>query len=119
VAEFLGETNLLEGRANGSGVSTDAGSFQTSGTSPLVEGVAVLLSIRPEAWRLDSSRAALNSFPGRIRETVYLGEMARHRFALETGRELTVFELNPRPRTQDALFYATVDPADVIPILEP
>ena len=29
---------------------------------------------------------AVNSFPGRIVETVYLGEMARHRFALRFGR---------------------------------
>jgi hypothetical protein len=43
--------------------------------------------------------------------------MARHRFALDSGREIIVFELNPRPRDGGALF-ATVDPADVVPIIQ-
>jgi hypothetical protein len=77
-----------------------------------------LVSVRPEAWRLGTRREAINSFPGRIVETVYLGEMARHRFALETGRELIVFELNPRPREGAGPLYATADPADVVPIIE-
>jgi len=117
VAEFLGETNLMEGRANGTAVLTDAGAFQTAAASVAVG--PVLLSVRPEAWRIGLRREAINSFPGRIVETVYLGEMARHRFALETGRELIVFELNPRPRDVAGSLYATADPADVVPIIEP
>ena len=115
VAEFLGETNLLEGYAVGALVSTSAGRFETA-VSTVADG-AVLLSIRPEAWRLGPRQEAVNSFPGRIVESVYLGEMARHRFALESGTELIVFELNPRPRNGGGL-YATVDPADVVPIVE-
>ena len=64
------------------------------------------------------AREAVNSFPGRIVETVYLGEMARHRFALESGSEIIVFELNPQPPETTRL-HATVNPADVVPILEP
>jgi iron(III) transport system ATP-binding protein len=115
VAEFLGETNLLEGRAEGPSISTDAGQFKTATNGSLAAGQEVLLSIRPEAWRLGSHAEPVNSFPGRIVETVYLGEMARHRFALDSGREIIVFELNPRPRDTTPLF-ATADPSDVVPI---
>ncbi|MGA3170302.1 MAG: ABC transporter ATP-binding protein [Chthoniobacteraceae bacterium] len=114
VAEFLGETNLLEGQASGRTVSTAVGIFEAAAEA----AGPVLLSIRPEAWRLGSEPGPFNSLPGRIAETVYLGEMARHRLALESGRELIVYELNPRPR-DGATVYATVDPVDVIAILEP
>ena len=118
VAEFLGETNLLEGHADGAVIATAAGQFETASGASLPANDPVLLSIRPEAWRLGSRREAVNSFPGRIVESVYLGEMARHRFALESARELIIFELNPRLRDAGPL-YATVDSADVVPIVEP
>ena len=117
VAQFLGETNLLEGRPDGPLIATDAGPFQTA--SAPAPGAPVLLSIRPEAWRISATPGSVNSFPGRIVDTVYLGEMARHRFVLEAGRELVVFELNPRPRDPATRLFATVDPADVVPIAEP
>ncbi len=116
VAEFLGETNLMEGQADGKGISTAAGRFETA--AAFAATGPVLLSIRPEAWRLGSRAEAVNSFPGRIVESVYLGEIARHRFALQSGGEMIVFELNPRPRETGPL-YATVDPPDVVPIVEP
>jgi iron(III) transport system ATP-binding protein len=118
VAEFLGETNLIAGQADGTAVSTDAGRFETAAPIPSSANGSVLLSIRPEAWRLGRRAEAVNSFPGRIVESMYLGEMARHRFALEAGPELIVFELNPRPRDGSPLF-ATVDPEDVVAIFEP
>ncbi|HEX4085936.1 MAG TPA: ABC transporter ATP-binding protein [Chthoniobacteraceae bacterium] len=99
VAEFLGETNLLEGPP-----------FTVAGG---VTGEGALLSIRPEAWRLGDRQEAVNSFPGKIAETVYLGEMARHRFVMEAGKEIVIFELNPRSRGEGVL-YATVDPGDVV-----
>lgn len=113
VAEFLGETNLLEGRAGGAVVRTAVGEFETAAGVSSGGNGEVLLSIRPEAWRLGARREGGNSFAGRIVETVYLGEMARHRFALDAGRELIVYELNPRPREGSGLF-ATVDAEDVV-----
>jgi iron(III) transport system ATP-binding protein len=118
VAEFLGETNLLEGRSDAGAISTAAGPFHTASNGSSPADGAILLSIRPEAWRLVSDPQPVNSFPGRIIDTVYLGEMARHRFALDSGPQLIVYELNPRPRP-DALLYATADPADVVPIIDP
>ena len=115
VAEFLGETNFLEGRAEGSGIATAAGQFELAAS--IAPASAVLLSIRPEAWRLGPG-AAVNSFPARIAETVYLGEMARHRVTLDAGPEIIVYEMNPRPRDGSPL-HAVVDREDVIPILDP
>ena len=83
-----------------------------SAAGPAREGA--LLSVRPEAWRLGGQAQAVNSFPGRIVETVYLGEMARHRFAMDSGREIVIFELNPRPRAAGEALHATVDPDDVV-----
>ena len=116
VAEFLGETNLVEGHVDGSAIATKVGRFETTAT-PATNG-PVFLSIRPEAVRLVSNPDPVNSFPGRIVDSVYLGEMARLRFALDSGVEWIVFELNPRPLDAAAL-YATVSPADVVPIVEP
>jgi ABC-type Fe3+/spermidine/putrescine transport system ATPase subunit len=115
VAEFLGESNLLEGRVEGEGIATRAGLFR--GAAGFAAGAVVLLSIRPEAWRLGPLQAPVNSFPGRILETILLGEIARHRVALDSGVELLVFELNPRPRNATQI-YATVDREDVVAILE-
>ena len=115
VAEFLGETNLLEGQASGRTVTTPAGPLETSADLPA--GTA-LLSIRPEAWRLSATFAASNSLPGHVTETVFLGEMARHRFTAASGRDLIIYELNPRPRDPAAPVFAIADPADVVPILE-
>ena len=109
VAEFLGETNLLAGKGDGTGVVSEVGWIDTGVRVPAGE---VLISIRPEAWRLGTGAGVVNGVAGRITETVYLGEMARHRFTAEGGRELVVFELNPRPRNE-AKAYLTVDPGDV------
>ena len=118
VAEFLGETNLLDGRGDGSQITTPAGQFQTAATPPSGD---LLLSIRPEAWRLTPNPQPINSFPGALVESVYLGDTARHRFALESGPILTIYELNPRPReiSLSPTLYATVDPTDVIPLPNP
>ena len=91
VAEFLGETNLIEGQGSGAAVSTEIGMFEVPANGP------VLLSVHgPRPGGSPRSAGASNSFAGKIIETVYLGEMARHRFAAESGRELIVFEMNPR-----------------------
>jgi iron(III) transport system ATP-binding protein len=118
VAEFLGETNLLTGRWDGEGIATAAGLLRVADGAAGSSGAEALLSIRPEAWRLGAAKEPVNSVPGRIVETMNLGEMARHRFALDSGGEISVFEMNPKPRNSPALF-ASADPADVVPIIEP
>jgi iron(III) transport system ATP-binding protein len=124
VADFMGETNFIEGTVTSAGTSpvveTALGKFSCSahGWVP-ASGQRVVLSIRPEALRLHTSVPAENSIAGAIRERVYLGEMAQYRFAAGE-RMLKIFELNPRfafGNDHSALF-ASADPADVIVLPE-
>lgn len=100
VAEFIGETNILRGEVvsrvgDDILVATRAGRFSALAAGALVAspGVNVLVSIRPEGWRIsdaDTERAV----PATLRSTVYLGEFAQHEFAAG-GEMLKVLELNP------------------------
>ena len=120
VAEFMGETNFIEGTVLQTGASpvveTALGRFTGSahGWQPAA-GQHVVLSIRPETLRLHTSAAPVNAISGTIRERVYLGEMAQYRFAAGE-HTLKIFEINPRfafGNDHSALF-ASADPADVI-----
>jgi iron(III) transport system ATP-binding protein len=101
VADFMGETNLLEGTVT----SVEDGVVHVETGLRVFTGAAhgwvpkrggrALLSIRPEAWRLGVNRDAVNAVTGRIVERVYLGEMAQYRFAVG-ARTLKIYELNPR-----------------------
>ena len=124
VADFMGETNFIEGTAVETGVApiveTALGRFTCSahGWQPAASQ-HVVLSIRPETLRLHTSAPSVNSIAGTIRERVYLGEMAQYRFAAG-DRTLKIFELNPRfafGNDTGALF-ASADPADVIVLPE-
>ncbi len=86
VAEFIGETNLLEGRiaavldATITFVLPDGTPFKAHGSRGLQVGDAALLSLRPE--RIDLHRAAgnateQNTMAGRIVDTVYQGDHLR------------------------------------------
>ncbi len=102
VAEFMGETNILEGTVAGTDgsnvrVGTALRTFTATahGWAPQ-PGQSVLLSIRPEAWQLGDDATAPNAIPGHIRERTYLGEMAQYRFASGEHPPLKIYELNPK-----------------------
>src|SRR5262245_22415106 len=84
VADFMGETNFVEGTVAeiaGESVRVDTALRQFSGIASgwtPGRGDKVLISIRPEAWRLGVESSAANAVSGRIRERVYLGEMAQY-----------------------------------------
>jgi len=123
VADFIGETNFLEGTvvtaADGQArVATRIGEF--SGMIPrscasLQTGDRVTLAVRPESWSLQTEAAPENGICGRIESTLYLGEVAQYQF--RAGDEvLKVFEINPRfvEAARDSELFATVAPEDVI-----
>ena len=103
VAEFLGETNLVEGKVvsregDRGVVETGAGRVETvafSGEAADVgPGAEVLLSLRPEALRLvgagdDGTLSAM------LVETTYLGETAQHVVDLPGAGRARIAELNP------------------------
>jgi iron(III) transport system ATP-binding protein len=94
VAEFLGETNFLEGEAVASEngvvvVRTGAGDLRSAGWRG---SGRVLLSVRPEAFVL---RGGENQLEGDLVETTYLGEVAQYRIRLRDGTEVRAADLNP------------------------
>ena len=119
VAGFIGEGNFLEGRVAGIDhgqvrLDTPLGSLVATavGTLPAV-GAAATVCIRPEAIRFDvPATGAPNTLRGRLRRTVYQGELAQHEMeltAVEGAIEWKAFELNPSaiadPEHKDRAFW--------------
>ena len=121
VADFIGETNFVDGilaaLAEGAArVSTGLGDFHGIVCGGhLKTGDPVTLSIRPESWKLQSAPAGSNAVSGNIAEAVYLGEMAQYQIIC-AGQTLKIFELNPRSieTGSEREIHATVDAQDVI-----
>ncbi|OAM91483.1 ABC transporter ATP-binding protein [Termitidicoccus mucosus] len=134
VANFIGETNFIAGTVAGveNGrvfVTTPVGRFEGVPGNPEkmpAPGWLVTLSIRPECWRLEHGPREVNSVPGRIGGSVYLGEVAQHDFVpSRSGGEaekdgagtLKILETNPRFTAQPAdgpELHAAVDAGDVV-----
>ncbi|MFM9958752.1 MAG: ABC transporter ATP-binding protein [Phycisphaerales bacterium] len=106
VADFLGETNFIEGvleRIEGgtAHVKTAAGTLAAAAdsvTRKLNPGRNVVCSIRPEAITLGTAAGtaeSTTSLTGRVVESVYLGEMSQHHVELPGGTRIKVFELHP------------------------
>jgi iron(III) transport system ATP-binding protein len=123
VADFMGETNFVEGTvlsANGSEVvvetplRTFTGTLGGNGWQPQT-GARCTLSIRPESWTLGTASGTGNAVSGRIGERVYLGEMAQYQFAA-ASQSLKIFELNPRfvDVSDERELFASVAPEDVV-----
>lgn len=128
VADFIGETNFLEGTVIRSGagtalVKTEVGELSGVCGDPevaLKEGQTVTVSIRPECIRLERYPSEENGFAGRIGESVYYGEVARYEFFCGEDFHLKVFELNPRylDRSGQEGLFASVDPEDVVVLVQ-
>ncbi len=122
VADFLGETNFLPaeiaGRDNDHVILNCAAGQLRSAAFPddLPHTGAVTCSIRPEAILLVHADApAHNCLDAQPVETIYLGEMAQHRLAVDDDHVVKVFELNPGPlRSDSGTVRIAFDPKDVV-----
>ena len=104
VAEFMGETNLIEGtllrdtsRAGLFDVETPAGILRGRTFDPSfipVRGQPVVLSIRPEALSFREVPDSPNRLNGKITDTSYLGATVQYRLNA-AGNALKLCELNP------------------------
>ncbi len=122
VADFLGETNFIQGTlapsSNGAWqIDTAVGTLisrQSGGDHASAPG-SVTCSLRPEAVRIVDTPAAENAMTGKRVETIYLGEVAQHIVELPGGTRLKAYELNPRHFGQpgDAM-HLTIAPEDVV-----
>ncbi len=127
VANFIGETDFIPGTlasldGDQAVVDTAIGRFQGRLGDPAdrpATGSAVTLSIRPECWRLGETAASVNSVPGRIGQSVYLGEVAQYEFTT-AGPTLKIYELNPRHvgAAQAGELHASADPDDVVVLVK-
>jgi putative spermidine/putrescine transport system ATP-binding protein len=95
VAEFIGETNLLEGtirKIDGDTLTfalADGTEFRAHGLPDFRVGDAALLSLRPERIEInrpDQAAEGLNSLTGEITDTVYQGDHLRVDIQAATGR---------------------------------
>jgi iron(III) transport system ATP-binding protein len=122
VAEFMGETNFMEGEIKARDadlkVETALGVFAArlpANGATLKAGDHCVLSIRPESWRLTTVAPQSNAVAGQIENCVYLGETAQYRF-VAPGGTLKIYELNPRfvSDDRDREVFASVSPDDVV-----
>ncbi len=109
VAEFIGETNFVQGRLEGAresdgfaAVSTPLGSIRTFVSPALAHANDLTLSIRPESFRVLATTTPttgadrLTSIAtGTCIASTYLGSTAQHIVDVR-GERLKVFEANPR-----------------------
>ncbi len=105
-AEFMGETNFIEGsvgrdetsREGLYDVETPYGKLRARPNQPEfkpVPGQPVLLSIRPEALTFREVADSPNRLVGSIVNATYLGAMMQYELRGEDGSQLRLIEMNP------------------------
>ena len=105
VAEFIGESNLVEGRVMRESsregffdVETSFGQLRGRPNEAdwvPTSGQPVYLSVRPEAMTFEDVVDSTNRFPGRIVDTTYLGASVQYLLQVSNGPMMKVTEFNP------------------------
>ncbi len=123
VAEFLGETNLIQAATDGTGtLRVEAGAFEATPISQdQSKSKHILISVRPEATSLTPAGES-GSLPGKLLDTTYLGETAQHLVEVKGCPLIKVAEMNPfgsssrvHPEPGDTVG-VRFDPGEVVPI---
>ncbi len=109
VANFIGETNFIEGKIGRAvdgiiEIDTAIGTIASTAKSEFAARVGdrVTLSIRPEVIRLSAARPAdiANIFDASVFNSIYLGEMAQHEIKIGP-LAMKIFDLNPEIVSRD------------------
>ncbi|MDR2812223.1 MAG: ABC transporter ATP-binding protein [Puniceicoccales bacterium] len=127
VANFIGETNIIEGVVIRKGIDeafvrTKIGNFRgmiDAKDDRIREGESVKVLIRPESIKLESLPVEENCVEGMIGHSTYFGEVAHYLFE-KNDVQLRISELNPCHMTQTERYgtYAWALPEDVIILSE-
>ena len=97
VANFIGQTNLLDGTVESADTVCLANGARIPGVSELDAGTKVVVSLRPERARLHAKGSATDGVPsvdGRLDQITYLGSFLVHTVALD-WMEIEVRTENP------------------------
>jgi spermidine/putrescine ABC transporter ATP-binding subunit len=92
VAGFIGNINLLAGRAAGPN-TVECGTARLAATGAAPTGAAVAVALRPERIRLEPPAALDTVLPMTVAHVVYQGETVRYILKHEAGLELQAVEL--------------------------
>jgi spermidine/putrescine ABC transporter ATP-binding subunit len=92
VAGFIGNINLLSGRAAGPG-AVECGGVSLAATGAAPAGATVAMALRPERVRLDPAAPLDTVLPMTVAHVVYQGETVRYVLTSEAGIELQAVEL--------------------------
>jgi ABC-type Fe3+/spermidine/putrescine transport system ATPase subunit len=102
VADFIGETNLLEGKVVNRGenllfIWTPGGLKIEAEHRGEVKEEDVSISIRPEkVLLLDGESSRDNTYAGRVEEIIYVGEVTKLRVSFQEGGEAVILKLYNR-----------------------
>jgi putative spermidine/putrescine transport system ATP-binding protein len=96
VAEFLGASNLFEGKASASGkhlvLSGRDGDIAVPLEAPASPGALLMLSVRPERMRLGPAEGTGVNFEARVTGAVFRGNYAAYQLDVpDLGRDLFVY----------------------------
>ena len=113
VADFIGESNFFEGQIKSLSQSEAVVSIpelnaELTGlpvSQGLVNGEEVTVSIRPEKILITEKGMSLNTFTGKVMNTVYIGTDT-HVYANVQGKRVKVFEQNRISRLDPGSFYS-------------
>jgi spermidine/putrescine ABC transporter ATP-binding subunit len=100
VAEFMGETNLIEGRVlpGGARMQVDGTSLEIDLPGPaLPEGASIAVSLRPENVALQEPVSTAPRLKGIVSSAVFRGPLARLAIDLEAGLRIQALVLNSGP----------------------
>ena len=97
VADFIGESNVLEGRVTGVkegvlSVETPAGGVQCGGQGVGV-GDALCVAIRPEYLRISREPVDGFSLPATVKDFIYMGALIKTSLDLKNGQEVKLSRL--------------------------
>ncbi len=110
VADFIGETNFIEGKVqavNGAYAEFEAGGLKFLASAPagVGRGDGATLAVRPERIRLTHAKPedTPNAYPGNVSESVYIGTDTRYLVELAPTVSVRVRQQNVVPVGMPAL----------------
>jgi iron(III) transport system ATP-binding protein len=127
VAEFIGETNFIEGQVTGQKdgycvLQSQAGAIRALTPDGVAAGTQAV-SVRPESIRIGCGRddaAEMNQVEGTLLDTVYLGEFAQYEVEIAGGAVVKALQQNPKAAPPEPGKKVTLEfsPADAIVLVE-